>query len=289
MESSLLSILLMPLILPGAVVNARQDNQPTCYYPDRSIDTRGLPCNGSAVQSGAATASACCLPNDACYDSGACFQDWSGVMYRQSCTDPTFRDPKCPQLCVEDGMLSVGIWVQTCEMGVGKACCLIDETSCCNGSSKLFDFKPGYIKAVLNGDGTNRLLPYTDGKEVTYSSPAPLLSSSSSPLLLPSFVSTTVAKTTDAVASASTSASLCRTEGKPANPRFSNSAIAATSVLAVLLALTATTLVFLIVKTKSSWVKRATGADHSPEPPTVPKKDLDRQELPCMERPCELS
>jgi hypothetical protein len=41
----------------------------------------------------------------------------------------------------------------------GKACCLVGD-SCCNDTSKYFDFKPGYIQAVINGDGTNRLAQY---------------------------------------------------------------------------------------------------------------------------------
>lgn len=40
--------------------------------------------------------------------------------------------------------------------------------NCCNDTQNLFSFTPGYIQAVINGDGTNRLGPYiaTDGKVV---------------------------------------------------------------------------------------------------------------------------
>lgn len=40
-----------------------------------------------------------------------------------------------------------------------------DLPSCCNDSNNLFEFQIGYLQAVINGDGTNRLGPYipTDG------------------------------------------------------------------------------------------------------------------------------
>ena len=75
--------------------------EPRCYFPDGSIDTAGYICNTAAAETGGV--SACCVHDDACYESGTCFQDWSGVMYRQSCTDPSWRDPKCPQMCLGKG------------------------------------------------------------------------------------------------------------------------------------------------------------------------------------------
>lgn len=35
-----------------------------------------------------------------------------------------------------------------------------DLPSCCNDSNNLFEFKIGYLQAVINGDGTNRLGAY---------------------------------------------------------------------------------------------------------------------------------
>lgn len=64
-------------------------------------DTSGFECNNTAVAQGGHTS--CCLHNDACYESGSCFQDWSGIMYRQSCTDPNWKDPSCPQYCLQKG------------------------------------------------------------------------------------------------------------------------------------------------------------------------------------------
>ncbi|KAH8778754.1 hypothetical protein F5883DRAFT_542815 [Diaporthe sp. PMI_573] len=138
-----------------------------CYWPDGSVDTRGYECNTTAVAQGGHTS--CCLHDDACYKYGSCFQDWSGIMYRQSCTDQTWKDPSCPLYCLQKDQLDVSVWIQSCDLHQRKACCVRDKdtasSSCCNSSANLFAFKPGYIQAVINGDGTNRLSPYvgTDG------------------------------------------------------------------------------------------------------------------------------
>lgn len=53
------------------------------------------------------------------------------------------------------------IWIQSCSMKNKTACCVLGDTgSCCEGST--FEWAPGYIVAVINGDGTNRLTPYVD-------------------------------------------------------------------------------------------------------------------------------
>ncbi|KAI7788676.1 uncharacterized protein LA080_008566 [Diaporthe eres] len=59
--------------------------------------------------------------------------------------------------------LEVGVWIQSCSLQDKKACCVTDapSASCCNDTSNLFSFTPGYIQAVINGDGTNRLGPAT--------------------------------------------------------------------------------------------------------------------------------
>lgn len=81
-----------------------------CYWPNGSVDTSGYECNTTAVAQGGHTS--CCLHNDACYESGSCFQDWSGIMYRQSCTDPNWKDPSCPQYCLQKGLLPPTVQLQ---------------------------------------------------------------------------------------------------------------------------------------------------------------------------------
>ncbi|KAI1463687.1 uncharacterized protein F4812DRAFT_237870 [Daldinia caldariorum] len=212
-----------------------QTNLPTCYFPDRSIDTLSVPCNNTAQELGGA--SSCCRPNDACYDSGACFQDWSGVMYRQSCTDPTFRDPACPKMCLGDGMLKDGVWILTCDMAAGKACCLTNDTSCCGSESSWFDFKPGYIKAVLNGDGSNRLGPYISAGE-SHSLTSVTTSTSQT-----SAIST---EKTNSVISPSIAAN--QSSDPSPSPSFSTAAIGATASLGALLVISITALIFIYLR-----------------------------------------
>lgn len=76
-------------------------DQPRCYYPDGSLDPDGYVCNTTAVRTGGH--SSCCRHDDACYASGTCFQDWSGVTYRQSCTDSSWRSEDCPSQCLIPG------------------------------------------------------------------------------------------------------------------------------------------------------------------------------------------
>lgn len=83
----------------AAVAAAQDDTRQRCYFPDGSIDLEGYVCNGTAAATGAG--SACCLHDDACYASGVCFQDWSGVFYRRSCTDPNYRAGACPKQCAQ--------------------------------------------------------------------------------------------------------------------------------------------------------------------------------------------
>ncbi|KAI0377377.1 hypothetical protein F5Y04DRAFT_264530 [Hypomontagnella monticulosa] len=234
-------LILFPVI--RAATTSTTTDQATCYLPNKSIDTKAFPCNTTALANG--KASACCLPNDACYESGACFQDWSGVMYRQGCTDPTFRDPACPKMCLEDGMLNDGIWIPTCVMGAGKACCLgSGMTNCCNDTKNLFDFKPGWIQAVLDPDGINRLPPI---KQADVASP--------STSTTPSPESTPPSSQTSSLSSESSRASPDIEVQR--GPSFSSAAIAIVAVLACLLALSTTALGFLWIRHNNERKKMA--------------------------------
>ena len=76
-----------------------------CYRPDGSAaDARYAACNTRAGTGG----SMCCRTNDTaasfpdvCRSDGLCqeTQDTS-IVWRESCTDPTWRAPGCVQICV---------------------------------------------------------------------------------------------------------------------------------------------------------------------------------------------
>jgi hypothetical protein len=78
--------------LPLLTFSAQAKN--ICYFPDaQTVDVNGYACNLTAQFS------SCCSRNDSCVAGGLCFGNF-GFLYRQSCTDPTFKDPSCPQACV---------------------------------------------------------------------------------------------------------------------------------------------------------------------------------------------
>lgn len=76
-----------------------------CFSPngtDRSINfpkgQRWVPCNKSWSSS---NHSMCCneASNDVCQENGLCLSP-TGLLWRESCTDPTWSSPNCLKLCV---------------------------------------------------------------------------------------------------------------------------------------------------------------------------------------------
>ncbi|KAK8212484.1 hypothetical protein IWZ01DRAFT_502263 [Phyllosticta capitalensis] len=153
-------------LIPSATLAAAVD-EATCYFPNREIDTDGYVCNTTAAANG--DGSACCLHNDACYESGTCYQDWSGISYRRSCTDKDWRSGNCPDYCLDDASQGDYARITQCVTDTAASCCVTNGTeSCCDGNTtNYFTWKPGYIQAVINGDGTNRLGPYVSANGVT--------------------------------------------------------------------------------------------------------------------------
>ncbi|KAI2617959.1 hypothetical protein GGS26DRAFT_596153 [Hypomontagnella submonticulosa] len=161
-------------------------------------------------------------------------------------------------MCLQDGMLNDGIWIPTCEMGAGKACCLANgQKNCCNDTANLFDFKPGWIQAVLNPDGTNRLPPVKQ---------ANVESSSTSTTLSPESTSPSSQTSSLSVESSSTSPAI----EVPSSPSFSPAAIAAVAVLACLLALCMGALGFIWIRYNSERKKvAALERDHATGQQTI--------------------
>lgn len=48
---------------------------------------------------------------DYCRSDGLCESPGSGDVYRESCSDPTWKDPRCLKLCVDEGTSILYIWV----------------------------------------------------------------------------------------------------------------------------------------------------------------------------------
>ena len=75
-------------------------SQRPCYYPDGTLAPDHRPCLPSQVHS------ACCAVNnpqgpDYCLSSGLCLGRGYGFMWRNSCTDITWRHMACPSYCTD--------------------------------------------------------------------------------------------------------------------------------------------------------------------------------------------
>ena len=161
---TLLSIwlLLVCVAAPGLAVD--------CYNPDGSLAQNNYqPCNGHTGM--------CCGTNrgndvNKCRPDGLCDQVDDGAIWRESCTDPTWKDPSCLQLCnsgtgknplrtLKDAALTslpaVGPFgatvngsttdVQMTLCADGSYCCGRNNTNCCTAQTgywikgtKVFDY-----------------------------------------------------------------------------------------------------------------------------------------------------
>lgn len=75
----------------------------TCYVPNGSDRNAGLsqevyqPCDAGDQHS------MCCALNrsqaDRCRNDGLCLSAYGGIIWRESCTDPTWKSPSCIKLC----------------------------------------------------------------------------------------------------------------------------------------------------------------------------------------------
>ena len=99
MRLSLIASWLVDLVLLARITPA----DAKCYTPngdDRNKlfggeDDRYRPCNSGGV-------SMCCsyLGGDTCIGDGLCYNAGGNVYWRESCTDPTWKDPACVKLYV---------------------------------------------------------------------------------------------------------------------------------------------------------------------------------------------
>jgi len=95
-----------PLLFFGLAITSAATLTPTCYMPngtavttDPCCDGAYSPCNGTGM---------CCalgrpvLHINSCLGNGLCEDVSTGWIWRESCTDPTWQDPRCLKLCMEE-------------------------------------------------------------------------------------------------------------------------------------------------------------------------------------------
>ncbi|KAI0013098.1 hypothetical protein F4779DRAFT_476638 [Xylariaceae sp. FL0662B] len=148
----------------------------TCYRPDGSAtDDTYRPCNGTAEFS------MCChtgvvLANGEPYNGGdACGSGASyglcGVtgtqLWRESCTDPTWKSPACLKLCVDGGYANEDAEITSC--ADGSYCCGSNNTECCAQRQGKF---------IVNNQVSSSLPPETTSSSSSTSIPAASATSS---------------------------------------------------------------------------------------------------------------
>jgi hypothetical protein len=71
-----------------------------CYAPDGSLRSND---NGNDFQPcGGATGMCCNMAfGDACQPNGLCYNAGAKLLWRESCTDPTWESPGCLNLCLD--------------------------------------------------------------------------------------------------------------------------------------------------------------------------------------------
>ena len=78
----------------------------SCYYPDgtemiaRPYGKQYAPCNPSNEHSMCCGLSREVPAPDLCQSDGLCFAPWNQRVWRDGCTDPTWRSPACIKLCI---------------------------------------------------------------------------------------------------------------------------------------------------------------------------------------------
>ena len=78
----------------NVIANATEDNYQPCSNDGFSMCCRLWPLGDQTV--------------DVCRSNGLCYNPGVGIIWRESCTDQTWKSPNCLKLCVGN---EIGIWV----------------------------------------------------------------------------------------------------------------------------------------------------------------------------------
>ncbi|KAI9872105.1 MAG: hypothetical protein M1830_002060 [Pleopsidium flavum] len=92
-----------PLLTFGIVVlsslpSVQSVSQDKCYFPSGQPATGLTPRKLNPADQGHF---ACCFPNEVGLSNGLCYGGLFGIVYRGGCTDATWKDPACPQICLK--------------------------------------------------------------------------------------------------------------------------------------------------------------------------------------------
>ncbi|KAI1448688.1 hypothetical protein F5Y02DRAFT_278355 [Annulohypoxylon stygium] len=147
------------LLLGGCVV--LQVLAATCYHLDgTNAGPSNALCNPNATGTEGSHSSCCNADNgDACLSTGLCLnslsRQQSHLLWATACTDPTFKDPSCPQYC--HGLKIDNAHLKACNDS-GYWCCESDANvlttqQCCDSSFKLTQPVGTVIAQLQSGVG----------------------------------------------------------------------------------------------------------------------------------------
>ncbi|KAI1205395.1 uncharacterized protein F4807DRAFT_284155 [Annulohypoxylon truncatum] len=133
----------------------------TCYHLDgTNAGPSNALCNPNATGTEGSHSSCCNAENgDACLSTGLCFntlsRQQSHLLWATACTDPTFKDPSCPQYC--QGLKIDNAHLKACNDS-GFWCCesdanILTPQQCCDSSFKLTQPVGTVIAQLQSGVG----------------------------------------------------------------------------------------------------------------------------------------
>ncbi|RDW73200.1 hypothetical protein BP6252_07107 [Coleophoma cylindrospora] len=193
-----------------AAVASAQDAGTQCYVLDGAASSDYYRCNNETSGH-----SSCCQVGNTCYSNGVC-QGYNGAVLdylREGCTDPSWQDPACLDVCVQYANSS-SAGVRYCGSSILEAtnyCCDtgtqgVGSFACCNTASNLFTLAKATVVATMLSTA-----------QVSYP-PASTTSSSSS--------STATSSTTSTSSSGSTSTSVTPSQTSSPSSKSSNNGTA---------------------------------------------------------------
>ncbi|KAI0103554.1 hypothetical protein F4814DRAFT_431819 [Daldinia grandis] len=116
----------------------------TCYHLDgTNAGSSNGPCSPNATGVEGSHSACCSVQNgDACLSTGLCLntiaRQQSHLLWSTACTDPTFKDPSCPQYCL--GLELNNAYLQTCNdtfWCCGSDTNVLTTKQCCDKAFKL--------------------------------------------------------------------------------------------------------------------------------------------------------
>ncbi|KAL8887420.1 MAG: hypothetical protein Q9215_004998 [Flavoplaca cf. flavocitrina] len=150
----------------------------SCYFPNGTsadiLDGLPLmqPCNETpGVQS------MCCMTQttegfESCNADNLCVNDENTVLARGTCTDPTWRDPACLNLCMSgnkpDGLMYEDTTTALTVCADGSLCCGGENTTCCNRRQGVF-VQNGRLVSSLSSSATQTSPPTSTNPTATAS------------------------------------------------------------------------------------------------------------------------